>query len=372
MKLASVRVPRSLTALAVPVVVAAVLVGGAVTAAVASRPTVHITVQPRAAETTVPISVVDPKSAAPDDVPGLIRETTVDVTGTAPATGTTEISNRAQGTVRIENHWNQVQPLAATTRLRSAGGVLFRTTRRVDVPAGASADVEVQADQPGETGNIGPDRFTIVALWAGLQEKIFGTSITPMTGGGGTAAVVTESDLTQAEAAAMAEARRAAVAALAKDPPAGTALEANAVSATTKRTLGHTEIGTVAAEASVRLRVTVRGLITDAAKLTAAVTAAVRREFPGETPTGFSSTPELEDVLLPGGPFPVAVKLTLAPDDRSLAADRIAGKTRDAAAAQLNRTPGVTAVRITGLPLWSRVLPPPDRIRIVITPSAAP
>lgn len=372
MKLASVRVPRSLTALAVPVVVAAFLVGGAVTAAVASRPTVHVTVQPRTTETTVPISVVDPKSAAPEDVPGLIRETTVDVTGTAPATGTAEVPNRAQGTVRIENHWNQVQPLAATTRLLSAGGVLFRTTRRVDVPAGASADVEVQADQPGEAGNIGPDRFTIVALWAGLQEKIFGISTAPMTGGGGAAAAVTESDLAQAEAVAMAEARRAAAAELAKDPPAGTALDASAVSTATKRTLIHTEIGAVAAEASVRLRVTVRGLITDASKLTAAVAAAVRREFPGETPTGLTSTPELGSVPLPGGPFPVAVKLTLAPDDRTLSADRIAGKTRDAATAQLSRTPGVTSIRITGLPPWSRVLPSPDRIRIVITPVTAP
>lgn len=367
MKLSQVRVPRSLTLLAVPLVGATLLVGGVVAASVLSAPTIHVTVEGRIAETTIPITVVDPKAAAPDDVPGFIRETTVEVGGMAPATGIATVANVARGTVRIESHWSEVQPLAATTRLLSEGGVLFRTTRRVDVPPGGVAEVEVTADQPGESGNIGPGRFTIVALWPGLQEKIFGTSTVGTAGGGGTAAAVAEPDLAKAEGAARAKALDSAAAELAKDAPSGTAFDRNSLSIASVRTLSRSEAGAVAPEASVRLRATVRALITNPDRLQAAITAAVRREFPGESPTTTSLTPNLGDAPLPGGPFPVTVALSLTPDRGALSAERVAGKTRDTAVSQLGRTPGVTAVRITGLPFWSKRLPPASRIRIVLT-----
>lgn len=95
-----------------------------------------------------------------------------------------EIEDQATGTVAIYNNWSKEQPLAATTRLLTPDGTLFRIKERVDVPAGGKIEnVEVYADQPGSSGNIKPTKFTIPGLWKGLQDKIYAESSEPMTGG---------------------------------------------------------------------------------------------------------------------------------------------------------------------------------------------
>jgi len=98
----------------------------------------------------------------------------------------------ATGTVTIYNNWSQTQPLAATTRLLTPENIMFRIKERVDVPAGGKFEnVEVYADQKGISGNIGPTKFTIPGLWAGLRDKIYAESAEPMTGGQKKASVLT-------------------------------------------------------------------------------------------------------------------------------------------------------------------------------------
>lgn len=94
-----------------------------------------------------------------------------------------EVPAQAEGKVTIYNNWSQVQPLAATTRLLSEEGVLFRTKERVDVPAKNSIEVEVYADEEGAKGNIGPTKFTIPGLSSQMQELVWGESSQAMTGG---------------------------------------------------------------------------------------------------------------------------------------------------------------------------------------------
>ena len=91
--------------------------------------------------------------------------------------------DKATGIVTIYNNYTADQPLVATTRLLSKEGVLFRTQESIVVPRDQSVAVNVIADQPGETGNIPPSSFTIVALWKGKQDKIIGESTEHMTGG---------------------------------------------------------------------------------------------------------------------------------------------------------------------------------------------
>ena len=113
---------------------------------------------------------------------------------------TSQVPAQARGTVTIVNNYSKTQPLVATTRLLSREGVLFRTQKTVQVAPGQKVDVAVIADQPGATGNIGPSHFTIVALWQGLQDKIYGDSSAAMTGGLKDIAVVTSTDIAEAEA----------------------------------------------------------------------------------------------------------------------------------------------------------------------------
>lgn len=113
--------------------------------------------------------------------------------------GTKTIEEKATGTVTLINSTSNSQPLLATTQLINADGIKFRTNSRVVVPANGSVSVGVTADQPGASGNIEPGRFTIIKLWKGLQNQIYGESSEAMTGGTREVEVVTDEDVENAK-----------------------------------------------------------------------------------------------------------------------------------------------------------------------------
>ncbi len=95
---------------------------------------------------------------------------------TYPATGEEIIGQEVVGEVIIINNYTKNQPLVATTRLLSPDGKLYRLKKTVNVPAGGTVKVAVYADEPKEEMAIGPTKFTIPGLWAGLQDKIYAES----------------------------------------------------------------------------------------------------------------------------------------------------------------------------------------------------
>jgi hypothetical protein len=109
-------------------------------------------------------------------VPGVIERIEVKETKNYKASGSEVIGEETTGKVTIINDYNKNQPLVATTRLLSTDNKLFRIKNTVNVPAGGTVEVEVYADQPGRDMAIGPAKFTIPGLWAGLQEKIYAES----------------------------------------------------------------------------------------------------------------------------------------------------------------------------------------------------
>ncbi len=144
-----------------------------------------ITITPRliTAEANFPITIGEPEK---DEavVSGTITDEEKSATITVLPTGQGDPQPAyATGSITIKNATTKEQPLSAGTRLQATNGVIFRTKNRVDVPANGSVSVTVTADVLGETGNVEPGKFIIVALWAGLQDKIFGQSIAKMTGG---------------------------------------------------------------------------------------------------------------------------------------------------------------------------------------------
>jgi len=134
------------------------------------------------------------------DLSGTLLLTEASGSATSTAIQSTEKKQgKAKGIVTIKNSYTKDQPLAATTRLLSKNGVLFRTDEFVTVPAGGSVDVAVTADQEGASGDVGPTTFEIVALWSGLKEQIYGTSSKAMSGGVVSVGVVTQEDITAVE-----------------------------------------------------------------------------------------------------------------------------------------------------------------------------
>jgi len=91
---------------------------------------------------------------------------------TLTSTSTTQISQKASGTIVIYNNYSAApQTLITNTRFQTTGGLIYRINTPVTVPGETTASsgstvpgsvqVTVYADQPGANYNIGPSDFTI-------------------------------------------------------------------------------------------------------------------------------------------------------------------------------------------------------------------
>ena len=151
-----------------------------------SQTTILVTLDPQTVKSTAVINIVPAGTEVltENSLEGKVIEKTISGTKTYKDLATLRTAEaKASGTVTIYNQNSSAQPLVATTRLLSEEGVLFRTKGTVAVPAGGQVEVAVEADQEGEQGNIGPSHFTVVALWKGMQDKVYGESSQSMTGG---------------------------------------------------------------------------------------------------------------------------------------------------------------------------------------------
>ncbi len=105
-----------------------------------------------------------------------------ELTQESRATGEKNDGTPASGTITVYNQSQSELPLVGNTRFLSTGGVLFRSTNAVNVPAGGSANVTVVADEAGSQGNISPSKFTLPAL-PDSGSYFYGQSSANMTGG---------------------------------------------------------------------------------------------------------------------------------------------------------------------------------------------
>ena len=111
-----------------------------------------------------------------DRIAGIVKKTSMDLTESYEASGEDVIGEEVAGEVTIYNYYTKNQPLVATTRLMSPEGRVYRIEETVNVPAGGEVVVRVYADEPSINMEIGPTKFTIPGLWAGIQDKIYGES----------------------------------------------------------------------------------------------------------------------------------------------------------------------------------------------------
>lgn len=166
-----------------------------------TKATVQVTPVERVVESAFLVEVV-PTAAVEGKVQGRVWERTFEQARTFEVAGgeEKEVLGKSGGTVTIVNESGRDQPLVATTRLLSSGGVLFRLDDGLIVPAGGRVEAVVHADQEGPTGDIGADRFTIPGLSTSLQSVIYATSDQAMSGGQRRVSVVSQEQLDAAAA----------------------------------------------------------------------------------------------------------------------------------------------------------------------------
>lgn len=184
-ELTQAHVQRIYRPLSVLFALAVVGIGGSVLYTGWSSSTITITPLAKTVTAEFPVAIGPTTTDGQElQLVGTVTTEQQSATLTVEPSGDGELSPaHATGTMTIINTTATPQPLAATTRLRSDSGIIVRTDQRVDVPAGGQVEVNVTADPVGETGNLPAGRFTIVALWPGLQSKIYGQLELAMTGG---------------------------------------------------------------------------------------------------------------------------------------------------------------------------------------------
>lgn len=131
-------------------------------------------------------------------IPVKLISETAEVSKEISSSGSKSASGKkARGTLTIYNEFSSAsQPLVATTRFESESGKIFRIIKGVTVPGTTKVEgetkpgvieVEVEADETGESYNIGPGKFSIPGFKGSGNDKyakIYAKSNSAMTGGG--------------------------------------------------------------------------------------------------------------------------------------------------------------------------------------------
>jgi len=129
---------------------------------------------------------------------GIVKEMPVEQTKEFVASGKEILGEEVVGKVIIFNNYTKNQPLVATTRLLTNDNKLFRLKNTVNVPAGGKIEAEVYADIAKPEMAIGPSKFILPGLWAGIQDKIYAESKEAMKYSQKTKYKITQSDIDNA------------------------------------------------------------------------------------------------------------------------------------------------------------------------------
>lgn len=138
-----------------------------------------IPIQEKISDSSI-IEIADQSADASGRIAGVVRQAPLEQSRVFTSSGKEVLGQEVTGKVTIINNYMKNQPLVATTRILSSDNKLFRLKNTVNVPAGGKAEVEVYANEAKPDMAIGPSKFTIPGLWAGIQDKIYAQSGEPM------------------------------------------------------------------------------------------------------------------------------------------------------------------------------------------------
>jgi hypothetical protein len=318
-------------------------------------------------------------------VPGLditlnaiLTDFTVPLEFTAPATGALDNQGgKAIGTVALRNISGKRVRLPAGTRLQASDGTVYLTTSDVEIGSGdaekpAKGEVAIEAEKPGAVANRDPGVLTgQVPEFPGVY---FGNVGAPVSGGTDLIVkVVTEQDIAQAQAKALADLTTSA----------GTFRlpDGRIVIPSTVQPVGDPTVAVdrVAGDQAESFTVTAQGqfqaLTIDPDELPDEIRASIRNQLAQRAPAGYALTDDPIEFANPreASPGAGALTLTVSVDAaRQLSADEIArirdltrGKSQDDARAALATMPDLQVVEIRVSPaILVKSLPGADKITV--------
>jgi hypothetical protein len=301
-----------------------------------------------------------------DELIGAVLEKVSDLNQRFPATEASKIEAKASGKVAISSSLDRAQTLIATTRLLTPEGVMFRTKRTVVVPARGTAEVEVEADEPGSSGDVGEATFTIPGLNPDTRKLFSVVSVGTLGGGtrdgravtqgGIDAAVLTLKDKLAAEHG---EALRQEAESL------GIVATGKMISSSVVSSSSDAQAGEEAQDFGVGVKVRTVAVFYDSDGLNKLIAAKLKGELPfgrrllGVDEAGTSVSLEKADLTSGRANLRVAARgaTALSADSTALDPSNFSGVTVDAATKYIEKVDGVSSVSIKVRPFWISRLP---------------
>ncbi len=284
---------------------------------------------------------------------------------------TTAVEAVATGEVIIFNKGSSDQPLVATTRLLTTGGVLVRLKDKVVVPANGQLTAAVYADQAGAVGDIAPSAFTIPGLNEEKQKIVYAQSQAPFSGGMRQVSALTAADLSAAEADFRQQIKEAFVSTLPPTEPT----ERLAVAVGTVTGQADHELGAQLSDFNFQGSATMVVVRYDKARLATVLSAELAKKFDAsaEKVALLSKEPvvSVASYNLAAGTAELAASeeamATLDPDGAKLAASQFFGKRKSDIERYLLSLDHVAGVDVKFSPSWMLSAPSvSDKIKIVV------
>lgn len=213
-KLPSFKLPDFSSKIAMLFVGSAAVVGGLVLYFVLPKAEIEVVPKAEAVEQTIGV-VADKGIAFIDLAQGTIPAQAIrfdkKASGEFAATGESLANEKAKGIMTVYNEYSSApQGLVEKTRFVSSDGKVFRTVKSITVPGAkisegkvvaSSIDVEVIADEPGESYNIAAGKFVIPGFQGTPKyEGFYGIAKNAMYGGtSGVVRIVSANDIEKAK-----------------------------------------------------------------------------------------------------------------------------------------------------------------------------
>lgn len=341
-----------------------------------TRATIHITPEAKDVSTSFEADIVATPSTD-TDVAGKVVSNVFEQASSVPlktdgVEGLSQVEGKSQVQVTITNTTSKSQPLVATTRLLSAGGVLFRIDTDVTVPAGGSVQVMAHADAPGASGDIAPTKFTIPGLNETLQKVIYAESTEPSTGGLVSVRVVTQEDLNGAAETLQAQILDAAKETLRLQASGTYSGEAFFTEIMERKS--DTEPGEQAESVTISMKLRIVGVFYQQDDLRKIAEGKLYEQVPkGMELTAPNDSLDVSvdrydlDTQIANVTVNLGGKAALAPTSKLLDKQQFLGKSASQVKTQLESSDAIKSVEITFSPFWLRRMPTlKDHIKIVI------
>lgn len=347
-----------------------------------------VTIVPRHAlvslENTLTVGSTGDSAVIPYDEVSISLEDTREV----PATGEERVEQAASGRIVVYNDYDaESLRLIKNTRFETPEGLIYRIRDSIVIPGQkkdangntvpGSIEIEVFADSPGETYNIGLTDFTVPGLKEGNDphfEKVYGRSKTPMEGGFvGTVKTASNDDTTTARTELKDALTAKSQGALEASLPDGYMVlpETLTTSFEDLPNADGAETGTV----SIRMKATVRGIAIDSHILAESAAKIRIPDYGGEpirfldtrgltlsaeNPLSISELPDTFPVTISGSGTLVWVIVA------DTLRESLIGIPRSDAQDVFARNPAIQNADLRISPVWRRSLPDdPETIKIV-------